>query len=142
LSSEEKQKGTRDHRTDCNLFGTGFSWDELQCRRCDRIEACKAKSDRENYQIKNKVQPKIPINTQPKWPKPSPFLRASRPKVIADEIVINIRFKKEWLRKIMRNEREKKANVNFIFNIRKLIRRQFANRPEIIAELDELLGGF
>ena len=142
----EEQEGIRDHRTDCNLFGTGFSWDEPQCKKCDRVGACKVKSDREAHQISHGIQPKIPVNTKPKWPKPSPFLYASKPKITSDSVSINIRFKKWWLRKMLGEQQNvedmKKLFVDFVFKIREKIRKQFANRPEIIAELDELLGGF
>lgn len=149
--SGEEQEGQRDTRTDCNLFGVGYDWQEERCRTCSRVNECMVQSEHERNQIKAEIQPRIPkAPPSPKGihrpsPNNSPFM-SSRPTSTSDEIILNIRFKKSWLRKILGTEYDERnakgLNAQFIFKLREQVRKRFANRPEILAELDELFGGF
>lgn len=125
----------------CDLFGTGFSFDHEMCLLCDKMEECMQKTTRENHLIRLGIGPRLPKTTSPQL---NPFLRVTKPIETIDEIVISFRFDKAWLKKILgwNKTADVEFNAKLLLSVREKLRKQFANRPEILDEIDRTLEGF
>lgn len=142
VKNGKTEKNKNNKRIGCDLFSVGFDWDNPRCKECGFAEKCKEATKKENYLISIKVQPKIPYSSKPL--NQVPFLHVTKPVETGNEVVISLKFNKRWLRRLLKWDKEDTQGkcVKYLTKIREKIRTQFANRPEIIEELDKLLEGF
>ena len=135
------ENGKKDKRTGCDFFGVGYTLDDEECQKCERGSACQIKSESERSLIKFGVEPKIPIVSSPQQ---MPFLWVTKPTETITEVLVTLRFNKPWLKKLLgwggNDPSAKGLNAEFIFKTLEKLKKQFANRPEIIAEIEALLN--
>ena len=134
---------TNENRSSCDLFGTGYDREEESCRTCKHAEKCQIESEHERNLINAGVTPTIP-KALPS-PLQEPFIRTTKPMETISEVLISIRFNKKVLRKLLgwgsgAETAAKGLNTEFIFKTLEKLRARFADRPDVLAEIEAILN--